>query len=156
MKKRKIKPCDHSEVRNCSIGNENFRCAYFTNRSYSAEYNDGGCSLASQVIKEMIYLCHRKKKGLIRYMPLQFMRNREMPLQFSPFEKCHCNGIFRSLKVAFLEESWQLQWHFSKDENYSGISRFRMNCSGIYLINPILIAYDVYCCVHLDWAIVVN
>jgi hypothetical protein len=30
----------------------------------------------------------------------------------------------------------ELQWHFSKDENYSGISQIAGNCSGVYPINP--------------------
>ena len=58
------------------------------------------------------------------------MRNRKMPLQFSPFEKCPCNSQDSSKNDTFS--------HFSKDKNCSGISRFRMNCSGIYLINSIL------------------
>jgi hypothetical protein len=31
----------------------------------------------------------------------------------------------------------ELQWRFSKVENYSGVSQIRGNCSGVYPINPI-------------------
>ena len=68
------------------------------------------------------------------------MQNREMPLQFSPFEKCHCNSQDSSKNATSSLWKMPLQWHFLKDERWSAISRFRMNCSGIYLINPYIVA----------------
>ena len=65
-----------------------------------------------------------------------------MPLQFSPFEKCHCNSQDSSKNATFSLRKMPLQWHFSKDENCSGISQFRMNCSGIYLIYYIIKTQD--------------
>jgi hypothetical protein len=44
--------------------------------------------------------------------------------------------------LAFFKESWELMWHFSKDENFSGISRIHNNFSGI-LINKLMYKKEV-------------
>jgi hypothetical protein len=66
-----------------------------------------------------------------------------MSLQFSSFEICHRNSQDSSKNGTLGLPKTPLQWHISKDENWSGISQIRNNYSGINLINPFFFHFCV-------------